>query len=355
MGLLNALRLSRSLAENVTPLPVPAIASPWADSHLTTVVWSDILGADAPTRITRATAMRVPAVARGRNLIAPTIARLPLTVWAKDAQLDPSPTWTRATALGVTPYHRMLWTVDDLIFHGWSLWVVERGSSDQLLNGARIPFDWWRINPDTGAIEVKSSPAGEYRPANADEVVLIPGPHEGILTFGVDAIRQAAALAETVKDRAENPDALTELHYTGDKPLIQPEIDSTVEQWLAARRKSGGARVGFTGKNLEVKTHGTGSEQLLIEGRNAAAVELAQVIGIPAAMLDATSAGASLTYETTEGRNGQFIDYGLSTYMDPIAARLSDDDVVPRGQSVRFDTSVIRDIAPTPTGPVTED
>lgn len=355
VGLLNALRLSRSLADNVTPLPVSGIVSPWSDrSHLQTVVWSDILGGDSPTALTRASAMRVGAVARGRNLIAPTIARCLLTRWRKDEQMEPAPWMTRG-ALGVTPYHRMLWTVDDLIFSPWSLWTVERGAKDQVLNAARVPLDWWTIDPDSGRIMVQAGPQEEKRAASVEEVVLIPGPHDGILNFGQDVIRQASALSAIALDRAENPDALTELHYTGDRPMTDQEIESVVQSWLTARKKSGGARVGYTGKNLEVKTHGTGSEQLLIEARNAAAVEVAQIIGLPAAMLDATAAGASLTYETTEGRNGQFIDYGLSTYMDPIAARLSEDDLVPAGQSTRFDTTVIRDIAPPATGPATED
>lgn len=353
MGFFQALRLSKALAEHTTA-PTAGIVSPWSNrDHLETVVWSDVLGTEAKGSLSRGDAMRVGAVARGRNLIAPTIARCVLTLWRGEAQLDPAP-WMHRGALGVTPYHRMLWTIDDLLFHPWSLWTVERGAKDQILNAARMPYDWWNLD-DAGRIMVRTSPDAELEPASQEEVILIPGPHDGILTFGKDVIRQAAALSAIALDRAENPDALTELHYTGDKPLTDPEIEAVTGAWLAARRKSGGARVGFTGKNLEVKTHGTGSEQLLIEGRNAAAVEVAQIIGLPAAMLDATAAGSSLTYETTEGRNGQFIDYGLSTYMDPVTARLSEDDVVASKLSVRMDTSVIRDIAPSATGPSTED
>lgn len=353
VGFFQALRLSKALAEH-TGTTINSIVSPWSHrDHLETVVWSDILGKDAKVPLSREAAMRVGAVARGRNLIAPTIARCVLTLWRGDEQLEPAP-WMHRGALGVTPYHRMLWTVDDILFHPWSLWTVERGAKDQILNAARIPYDWWELD-DSGRIMVRPSPDAEPVPASQEEVILIPGPHDGILSYGQDVIRQAAALSAIALDRAENPDALTELHYTGDKPLTDPEIEKVVNMWLSARKKSGGARVGFTGKNLEVKTHGTGSEQLLIEARNAAAVEVAQIIGLPAAMLDATSAGSSLTYETTEGRNGQFIDYGLSTYMNPITARLSEDDVVPAKQSVRMDTSVIRDIAPSATGPVTED
>jgi hypothetical protein len=79
------------------------------------------------------------------------------------------------------------------------------------------------------------------------------------------------------------------------------------------------------------------------------------VASMPAAMVDATTAGASLTYETTAGRNAELLDYGLNLYMDAITARLSMDDVVTPTQSVRFDTTQLRAAQPSPTGPTTED
>jgi hypothetical protein len=72
-------------------------------------------------------------------------------------------------------------------------------------------------------------------------------------------------------------------------------------------------------------------------------------------MLDATQAGASLTYETAVGRNQQWIDYGLALYMDPIAARLSMDDVVPQGQRTAFNDADLTTPGASTTGPATED
>jgi hypothetical protein len=77
------------------------------------------------------------------------------------------------------------------------------------------------------------------------------------------------------------------------------------------------------------------------------------MISSPAAMADAEA--GSLTYETTSGRGQQFLDYGAKFYMDPIAARLSMDDVVPRGQRTAFDTGQLTTITPAATGPATED
>lgn len=353
MGIRNALKLTAAAESNVIPFPVAQLASPFVPypSHLESVVWADIFGADA--LLTRGTAMKVPAVARARHLIAPTIASFPLRVFRGPDQLQTQPTWVRDAGV-MSPWHRMLWTIDDLIFSGWSLWVTTRGADDQLLKAERCPTDRWQFSPDGRGIEIADGGPETFRPAARSEVILIPGPHEGILAFGGDAIRQAAALAERAKAAAEQPNAQVELHYTGDKELTQPQIDALVENYARARRGENGG-VGFTNKWTELNEHGAAAEHLLVEGRNAAAVDVARTVGIPASMIDAVTASAGLEYNTGETRNGQFLDYGLNAYMAAVSARLSEDDVVPRGQSVRMDTAEWRVSVPSTTGPVTED
>jgi hypothetical protein len=76
---------------------------------------------------------------------------------------------------------------------------------------------------------------------------------------------------------------------------------------------------------------------------------------MPAAMLDATTQGASLEYATLQGRNQQWIDYGLSLYMAAVSARLSMDDVVPQGQRVAFNDSDLTSPVASPTGFPTQD
>lgn len=331
--------------------PQVQLASPWVPypSHLEALVWADVFGTDAI--LTRDVAMKVPAVARARHLIAPTIASFPLVVFRAAEQLPEQPTWTHRGST-LSPWHRMLWTIDDLIFHGWSLWLAVRGADGQLLEASRLPFDSWKFSDDYTSIELRAG--DDWRVASRDEVILIPGPHEGILQFGNEAIRQAADLSENAARSAAQPHAEVELHYTGDKELTQPQIDTFVENYARARRGEYGG-VAFTNKWVEVKERGAASEHLLVEGRNAAAVEVARVVGIPAAMIDATTASAGLEYNTGETRNAQFLDYGLNAYMAAVCARLSSDDVVPRGQSTRMDTTEWRNSLPTPTGPTTED
>lgn len=330
------------------PVTGPAgIASPWTDADsLSRIMWEDVYGADTPRPMTRARAMGIPAVARARHLIAGTIARCPLTVWRGDTQLE-SPLWTTATDNDTSPYHRALWTVDDLLFSGWSLWRVTRAGGE-LLRAGRIGIHRWRIDDDLRVMV-------DDKPVNSDDVVLIPGAHEGLLNFDAGApLRQAANVEAAAAKAAENPSAYLDLHYTGERELTDAEIDANIARWIRARRGNSGG-VGWSSKYLEVKELGAYGDHLLVEGRNAEAVNVARLASVPAAMIDATAAGASLTYETTEGRNAEFIDYGLSLYLDPIAARLSLDDVVPRGHSVRWDTSELRALAPSATGPATAD
>jgi phage portal protein BeeE len=93
----------------------------------------------------------------------------------------------------------------------------------------------------------------------------------------------------------------------------------------------------------------------MIAARNAASLDLARLIGVAASRIDATVDKGSLNYETTTGRNQEFVDFDLALYMTPITARLSLDDVVPRGTHVRFNLADFIAAAPSITGPVLKD
>lgn len=343
------------------PGPVPdqlGIASPWApvSPELSRIIYSDIYGTDTARSLlplSRDTGMAVPALARARHILCGTVAGLPLQLWAGDVQ-RPQPGWMRTTEPGISAWHRMLWTMDDQLFYGWSLWEVDRAGNDP--NGPlvadsaprRIARHRWEFEADTGRVLVDGAPMPNHR------ALLLPGPHEGLLTFARVPISQAYELEATATKVAQNPAAYLNLHYEGDAPMDEDKVDALIARWAAARRGENGG-VAFTGPGLTATEMGSAAEHLLIEGRNAAAVNMARVASMPASLVDATTAGASLTYETTAGRNAELIDYGVDLYVQAIAARLSMDDVVPAGESVRMDTTQLRTVTPSPTGPITQD
>lgn len=353
------------------PVPQPQVEA-WTTSQLEGVVWSDILGVpleDMP--VTRAAAMSVPAIARARHLTAGTIAKMPLEALKGAALVPVQPYWCQASngqlgdpeqaaaktaQYGVayqSTWHRHLWTVDDHLFYGVSVWLVTRryASADGDFGGrpaemARIPWGCWSTD-DRGQI---TDVDGQVIPA--DKVVVIPGPHEGILNFAQRTIRGAIDLERTAADVARRPFRLL-LNQTTDITLDKSERSAIVAEARKALRDNDG--VLFTNAAIEASAIPIDSGALLIDGRNASALDVARDVSMPAAMLDATTQGASLEYATLQGRNQQWIDYGLSLYMAAVSARLSMDDVVPQGQRVAFNDSDLTSPVASPTGFPTQD
>lgn len=339
---------------DVSRLPYVSPFSP--ESDLNRLVWQDIFG-DTPGAVvnSRASAMRIPAVARGRNLICSTISRFPFVLFRGEEELPPAP-WMVHTNDGSSWQLRNAWTVDDLLFYGWSLWRWTRGADSdggRPLSGGRVPMGEWRVTDDQ-RLEVNGEliEAGEER-----NYCLIPGLHEGLLSFGVDVLSDARALYSVVRDRIENPIPGIDLHQTGGEKLTPAERDELIADWVSSRQAASKRRgVGYTNEWIEAKVlGGTIDGQLLIEARNAAALDLARAIGVHGGMIDATTPKASLNYETTSGRNGEFLDFDLALYMTPITARLSLDDVTAERQRVALNVADFITVPVNPTGPATED
>jgi hypothetical protein len=330
------------------------IASPWAGTNsLHTVVWSDIFGQLDVQPLTRAEAMRVPAVARSRHVICSTIARDPWRFYRGDTPIGETSFLDR-TDVPVSPFHRDTWTADDLYFYGWSCWQRDVNSAPDA-NGrvlplvvSRIPIDRWYLERDTGRVFIhKPDPVNplitSLQPARADEIILIPGPTEGLLIDGVDSVRHAADLHRAANRAARHPSAYLALSQPeGAVPLKRRSDDpnevtaeTVVRDWAGAREGENGG-VAFLGQ-LTAQELGTFDQHLVIEGRNAAAVDIARHSSLPADLIDATVAAASLQYSTSKDNDRRAVDFGTGFYMGAMSARMSLDDVCPRGQRAAFD------------------
>lgn len=331
----------------VTP-QLEAPAGWTSGGQLNTIVWADVFGEGAYAPLTRAAAMAVPAVARMRHLLCSIGASVPLVQMTGDV-IDPvQPGWMQRTDGTLSPWHRMVWTIDDCLFFGWSLWACQRGAvtdGSPPLQMARVPYDDWEVDADGQILVNKQT-------VRADQAILIPGPHGGLLDDSSTIIRLAGDNLQAAANAARNPNPNVNLHYTGDDEEFDPA--ALIKIWSDARRGLNGG-VGYTNKYVEASVMGSHLDKLLIEGRNADAVDIARAGSVPAASLDATNAGASLTYETTQGRNQELLDYGASFYMDAIAARLSQDDCVPRTHRTAFDVTQLTSLTPSPTGAPTSD
>jgi hypothetical protein len=322
------------------------IASPWATSQLSQIVWADILGSET-LPVTRAEAITVPAVTAARKLIVSRIARLPLVALDKNGPLVDQPTFLYRTNGATTPWHRMAWTLDDLLFYGWSLWSVVRGTEGQILDATRVPPEWWSINADN-AIEINGTVVED--PAS---VILFPGPDEGLCVFACRTIRAAKNVEDAWAGRIRNPVPLVDLHRTSDNEMTADEVAEMIDDFTMARRDVNGA-VTSTPTDVELKVFGEQASSYLVEARNAVRLDIANMTGLPAESLDGSLSTASLTYTTQEGARTELAD-ALHGWGDPIQSRLSQDDVVPRGQRVRFDVTDLATPVPSATGIPVED
>ena len=306
------------------------LGSPWADGQLAAVAWAELYPTDN-LPITRGEAMRVPAVAAARHRIVTGIATMPLAAYRDGQRLDDQPVWTYRADTTQSPALRLAYTADDLLFHGESLWLVDRDSEGWPIRAAHVPFDVWGQD-DAGHYLIDDQRIPDGRALH------IPGLHEGLLSFGSPAIRGAHALLDAAVDTAKHPFRL-ELHDTGEYPMTDDEARALVADARAAL--ADGYGVVYTTPGLESKLHSYDTGALLVDGRESFAVDVARLAGIPAAMIDAHSRGATMTYQTTRDVIEAFLHLGLPAYMLPITARLSSDDIAPRGTEIRFDTAAI--------------
>jgi hypothetical protein len=351
MGLLDRFKLPSYVA--MTPASdYPAnrmaragIVSPWAEGQLQEFVWNDIFGTDT-VPVTRIEAMSLPSVVVARGLLLGALAGRPLRALRGQELLDPQPTWLYRTDTDLPPWHRMAHTLDDIIFYGSSLWAVERGSEGQITDAVRVPWDRWEVDP-TGDILID-----DIYP-DRKSVIYFPGPFEGLLNVAGRSIRAAVDLEGSWAGRARTPSPAIVLEEKEDNGMTQAEASAYVKAVAAARRDPDGT-VMYIPYSLNARFEGNTSTDLMIEARNAVKLDIANFLNVPTAMLDAALPKASLNYETQDGRQEAFIER-LPYWTEPIEARLSMDDVCPRGQRIRFDVSPNSNRPGGQTGPYTED
>ncbi|GEB94392.1 hypothetical protein GCM10009724_09590 [Microbacterium lacticum] len=342
-----------------TPFAGAPLVSPLAGStsQMSRLVFSEYFAGEV-AEVTRESALSIPPLKRGRDILVGVIAGMELQQWRDDVKV-PSPWLLNSAGSGISPWHRMAGTIDDLIFYDWSAWAVSRAGSDPtdpITDALRIPFERWAVDDFTGVVHVD----GEQ--VDASQIIIFPGNGSGgILMSGAQTIKGYRALERSWIGRAQNPIPLVELHQTSDDPLTdgtdeeeEDEIQRLVDEWSAARLSPNGA-VGYTPHNIEVKTHGQSSTDLFVEGRNAAVLDVARLLNIPASLIDGAQTQASLTYVTTEGKRSEFAALSIPAWTSPIEARLSMDDVAPAGEVIRYDMSSLVDVVAEPVRTPKED
>lgn len=338
-----------------------ATISPWQTGALSPILATDVYGIETPGPLTRAAAMTVPAMVKARWLICTVLARHPLAVYDGETRLENQPSWLTQTSGQVSPQARLLWTLDDLLFTGYSLWLTQRDEAGAITAVDRVPRHGWQFNA-----HFQPEITG-YGVPSAAQAIIFTSPLDPILEIAAGTLRGAISLERNWQAKVRDPIATIQIRQTDDtamfddEPIEDGEPDpSLAEGYAIAKNYLAGRRNPETG-NVVVVPHGWLVEEvgkvdpaLFENGRNAVSLDIARFTGIPASLLDAAQVTASLTYETQEGNRSQFADYSLAGWALPIEERLSMDDVLAPGLHIRFDPAQAPAIAGAP-GPARED
>jgi hypothetical protein len=302
-------------------------------------------------------------VAACRHRITATLGRLPMRAYAPDDPTDDTP-WVGDTDLITQPdpaepqFRTMVKTLDDLLFDGTAYWGVTaayNGKSpyQRPKSVVYIPRNCVQVD-DVGRPTIDTAFTKWLWDTQLREIVpnrmgwpwvlLFEGPHGGLLNFGSRTIRSSVRMDRAASRAADNPVPSIELHQTNDADMTDTQIKDMLRAWMSARRGENGG-VGYTSSGVEARALGQQPEQLLIDGRNQQAVEVARLAGIPAASIDAGLPGTSLTYANLMDRLRDLVDFGLQPYGVAVTSRLSMNDCLPGSATVRFDYSSL--VAPT--------
>lgn len=303
--------------------------------------------------VTRAEAMKVGAVKRGRAVIAGVLSSLPLVeLDAGGRPVADPPAWLEQPDPNVTLSHIITWTVDDLLFHGVSWWRV----TGRYANGWPASFE--RLAPERVMVVAGTepgAPGGVYvdgRLAPDADLRRFDGPDEGLLRTGANAIRTSLELEAATRRLAKldvplgyltPEDSAQELDTTpGSAGLLNPdgtpdeetsEVDELLDTWDEARTTRNTAYLNRAIKYVQTQLDATKIQ--LTEQRQAQAVEIARHMNLEPRYVAAPT-GDSSTYATVEGNRRELLDVSLAPYILPLEQRLSMGDTTPRGRRVRL-------------------
>lgn len=314
------------------------------------------LAQNAP--LTRDGALTIPAVARAHDIICGAIADMPWFQADENGRTKDQPEWLTNTATGIPPRDLRWGVASDLFMSGWAV-IGFHKVGDTIVDALHIPAGMWAIKD--GQLEVSTKIDPRFR-SLVVPIRLGYGSH-GMLVNAANDIKDAATIRDAYRDRIENPVALTLLTVAAERwdQWSPEERREFLETYKNARSTKGGA-TGMKPEWVTVDTSaGTLPTDLFESGRNGNRLDLANHAGLPASLLEGVRQGGSgggTEMRYTGVQNGaqrnEVWDFGLAKYPSAIAARLSLDDVSPKGLSIRVDTSAFL-TAPTPPDQLTSE
>ncbi|WP_062208826.1 phage portal protein [Demequina oxidasica] len=284
-------------------------------------------------KVGRRSAIQVPAVKRGRDMVPGVLGTLPVDLLNAENQVVQT-TLLEQPEAGIPRSVTLIRTFEDMWFEGVAWWqVTEYGWHGYPTRVKRLDPTTVTVKQDGKVYTTGAGNSGvswDWVP-DAD-LIRFDGPNDGVLVAGARAIRTALRLDSSASKYA---DGNQPLDYFTPKDGYDPEqddLDEFMGDWDAARSQHA---TGYVPSWVDYKTAGWNPQQLqLAEARQHAALELARAMGLGPEDLGIPV--PTNTYFNAFDRKQHRLQNTLRAFIVAFEDRLSMNDVTPRGYRVRL-------------------
>ena len=285
--------------------------------------------------ISRAEAMSVPAIARGRDTICNTVASFPLELWNDRGEKVTPYGWMRQPDPITPKAVTMAWLCDSLLLFGVGYLQVTATFAEDNRPRAFTWIDPQRVSYQTnmnGTRVTGYSVDGVAVPdSGVGSLVTFSSTEEGLLNRAGRTVATAAALEEAAYNMAKEPAPLVVLKNNGAE-LTSDQVSDLLSAWKTARQTRATA---YVNQAIDPTPFGFDPEKMqLTQAREYIAKECARAMNLPAWAVDAPS-GDSMTYSNVVDRRKDLVA-SFRGIVSAIEDRLSMVDIVPTGLNVRF-------------------
>ena len=338
MGLLETLRL-RAKANPTNPSVLAQLNPPVMDAPFGTYWGAGSYGGynNYANSILRQDAASVPSIARCRNLIAGTIASIPLeTYLVSTGEEIPNLPWVDQLDKRQPMEVTLAWIVDSLFYYGVAYLRVEEVYKD---DNRPARFSWVQNDRVTVKYTFDNSTVDYYMVNNirvpdsgVGSLVTFQAFDQGLLLRQPTTIRAAIDIEKAAAIAAQTPMGSGYIKNTG-ADLPDQQVQGILNSWKTARQSKATAYLTST---LEFNPISFAPKDMMYnEAKAYLALDLARACNVPANMIDAEMIRTN-TYQNVLDQRKEFAAYTLMPFINAIQSRLSMDDLLPRGQKVRF-------------------
>lgn len=291
-------------------------------------------------------AMSVATISRARDLMASVIGSLPLRMYNErwnDSEKEMEKeyiaprSWLRQPDPSVTYDFLMAWTFDDLFHFGRAFWVITSRTQDGFpASFTRIPAGSVTTTDQAGPVWYAPSKEVYFlgNMINPADLVQFLSPIQGIIYMSEQTVATALKLEAARYRNAESSIPAGVLKQTGGEPLSAQELADLASAFNAARATNQTAALNEFLSYTE--TTATPDKMLLIDAANYQALECARLTNVPPYLVGVSTGAYS--YQSSEQARADLYIFGVQAYANCIASTLSQNNVLPRGTFVEFDT-----------------